>query len=146
LSSDARGFATAVTCIDGRVHGPLVDWVKARFDAEFVDLLTQPGADLALCCEEDVDVDHLRAHLAISVAAHHPGALVITGHADCAANPVSDDEHRAQVRRAVRRAGRWAPAGLPVIGAWVDADGRVEEVGGTEADDDRLHAHAGNPA
>lgn len=134
MSSDTRRFATAVTCIDGRVHGPLVEWVKARIGVEFVDLLTQPGPDLALCCKTDVDIAHLRGHFGISTEAHHPRALVIAGHADCAANPVSDDEHRDQVRRAVRRVSGWAPAGLPVRGAWVDADGRVEEVvDGTEA-------------
>ena len=128
MPSDEHRFATAVSCIDGRVHEPLVRWVRERLGVDHVDLLTQPGPDLALCCADDLNVEHLRRHLGVSVDAHQTRALVIAGHADCAANPVSDEEHRDHVRRAVRRARAWAPAALPVLGVWVDADGRVEEI------------------
>lgn len=133
MSSDGATFAAAVTCIDGRVHEPVVAWARRRFGVAYVDLLTEPGPDLALCCGDEAALAHLRTHLGVSSRAHRPGALVIAGHADCAANPVSDDEHRDHVRRALARARRWAPPGMPVVGVWVDDQGRVEEIAETAA-------------
>lgn len=128
VSSDHPTFAAAVTCIDGRVHPTLTRWVRDRFGVDHVDLLTQPGPDLALCCGDEGAVARLRDHLGVSTRAHHPGALVVAGHADCAANPVSEAEHRRHLRRALRRAQAWVPPEMPVVGVWVDLDGRVAEV------------------
>ena len=48
-------FVTAINCIDGRAHRPVHDWLKASFDAEFVDRITDPGVDKALASgSEDV--------------------------------------------------------------------------------------------
>ena len=60
--------------------------------------------------------------------AHRSSALVIAGHADCAANPVSEEQHRDHLRRALSRALAWAPPDMVVVGVWVDHDGRVTEV------------------
>lgn len=128
MSSDAPTFATAVTCIDGRVHPPLTEWARHRFGVDHVDLLTQPGPDLALCCGDDAAVAQLREHLGVSTRAHRPGALVVAGHADCAANPVSEAEHRRHLHLALVRARAWVPPGMPVVGVWVDQDGRVTEI------------------
>ncbi|HEX6417834.1 MAG TPA: carbonic anhydrase [Acidimicrobiales bacterium] len=131
MSSDRATFAAAVTCIDGRVHPPLARWVRERYGVDHVDLLTQPGPDLALCCAADGEVAHLRDHLGVSARAHRPGVLVVAGHADCAANPVPEAEHRRHLRRALDRARAWAPDGMPVVAVWVDRDGTVAEVAGT---------------
>jgi len=38
-------FGTAITCIDGRVHPPLVAWMQSLFSVAYVDLITEPGPD-----------------------------------------------------------------------------------------------------
>lgn len=131
MSSDQPGqptFAAAVTCIDGRVHEPVIAWVRSRFGVSYVDLLTQPGPDLALCCAAEAQIGHLREHLGVSTDAHSSRALVIAGHADCAANPVSEEQHRDHLRRALTRARAWAPPEMTVVGVWVDGEGHVDEV------------------
>ncbi len=128
MSSDRPTFAAAVTCIDGRVHEPVTAWARERFGVEFVDLVTQPGPDLALCCDTEARIGHLRESLGVSAEAHRSGALVIAGHADCAANPVSEAQHRDHLRRALSRALTWAPPDMVVVGVWVDDEGRVTEV------------------
>jgi hypothetical protein len=128
MSSDRPTFAAAVTCIDGRVHEPVTAWVRERFGVTYVDLVTQPGPDLALCCAAEARIQHLRESLGVSAEAHRSGALVIAGHADCAANPVSEEQHRDHLRRALNRALTWAPPGMVVVGVWVDDEGRVSEV------------------
>ena len=128
MSSDAPPCAVRAPRSAGRGPPPLTEWVRDRFGVDHVDLLTQPGPDPALCCGDDAAVAHLRDHLGVSTRAHRPGALVVAGHADCAANPVSEAEHRRHLHLALARARAWVPEGLPVVGVWVDHDGRVAEI------------------
>ena len=43
-----KKFVTAINCIDGRAQIPVIDWLKAATDADFVDQITEPSADKAL--------------------------------------------------------------------------------------------------
>jgi hypothetical protein len=117
-------FATAVTCIDGRVHAPLANWVRGRFGVDHVDLVTEPGADLVCAEDPDARIATILERVEVSTRAHASTTLVIAGHAGCAANPVDEAGHRAHIRRAVQRL-RARTDGLAVLGAWVDADGTV---------------------
>ena len=120
-------FAVAVTCIDGRTHEPLVRWVREQVRADHVDLVTQPGADAALSrCPRDVCAD-IRERLCVSVTAHASRVVVIAGHDDCAANPVSAEEHRRDIASAVQEVESWN-LGTKVIGVWIDHDGSVTRV------------------
>ena len=35
-------IVTVINCLDGRSHRPVLNWLKASFDAEFVDHITEP--------------------------------------------------------------------------------------------------------
>ncbi len=68
----ARGkFVTAINCIDGRVHIPVINWLKASFDAEFVDHITEPGADKALAGGSADLLEAIKQKVLISVNAHN---------------------------------------------------------------------------
>lgn len=122
-----HGFAVAVTCIDGRAHDPLVRWAREHLGVDYVDLVTQPGADAALSeCPLDV-CSAIRDKLDVSVNAHASRAVVIAGHDDCAANPVSPAVHRRQILDAVRQVEAWA-LDLTVVGIWIDRNGDVTTV------------------
>ena len=41
-------FGTAINCIDGRVQLPVINWMKATHHVDWVDVITEPGADEAL--------------------------------------------------------------------------------------------------
>jgi hypothetical protein len=123
----AGTFAVAVSCIDGRVHEPLLAWVRAHSGADHVDLVTEPGPDAALADCPTGACDAIRARLSVSLRAHAPNAVVIAGHDDCAANPVDPATHRLHIAAAVHEVRSWDPA-IPVTGVWVGADGTVEEV------------------
>lgn len=126
--SDSSSFAVAITCIDGRTHDPLVRWMREHLDVDFVDLVTQPGADVELAVCPKKMCEGIRDRLGVSVGAHAPQAVVVAGHDDCAANPVEPDEHRRQICEAVAQVDAWE-LGLPVLGVWIDADGGVSVVG-----------------
>jgi hypothetical protein len=125
-NGDQERFAVAVTCIDGRVHGPIAEWARRTLGIEHLDLITEPGSDLALCCAADEALERVRANLAVSAGAHAPVALVVSGHEHCAANPAPPEEHRDQIARAVTRAAGWLD--LPVVGIWVSGEGTVEVI------------------
>ena len=103
------------------------------------------ATDLALCCETEARIEHLRESLGVSAEAHRSGALVIAGHADCAANPVSEAQHRDHLRRALSRALTWAPPDMVVVGVWVDDEGRVTEVDASPVPGERVSGPGSEP-
>lgn len=96
-------FATVVTCIDGRIHGPLGEWIRDRLGVDYLDLITEPGADRMLATADPAALTRLLDAVGVSRTAHGSGTLVLAGHADCAGNPVSEAEHHEQLRSAAAR-------------------------------------------
>ncbi len=123
----AGTFATTVNCIDGRAQGPVSDWIKIHCQASFVDTITTPGPDKLISGGPHSKVDHIREAVEVSVNAHNSGAVVVAGHYGCAANEVSDDVHKEQIRAAVAVIRSW---GLPVrvAGLWINEWWQVEVV------------------
>lgn len=124
--SSAR-FGTAITCVDGRVQLPLITWLKDAYGLDYVDMITEPGADKVLADGWPSDTAPLRSKAFRLVAIHRSAVLAIAGHHDCAANPVTREEHRAQIRAGVRLFRSWQ---LPVdvVGLWVNERWEIEVV------------------
>lgn len=100
-------FATMLTCIDGRIQQPLNEWVTSRLGVEYLDTITEPGPDAMLTTTDEESLSAVLAKVAVSQRAHGSSTLVIAAHSDCAGNPVSDKEHRAQLQQGLTRlAGR----------------------------------------
>ncbi len=120
-------FVTAINCIDGRAHYPVKIWLKASFDAEFVDRITEPGVDKLLADGAADVIEGIKQQVLISVNAHDSKIVAVVGHHDCAANPVSETQHRQDIGVAVATVQAW---GLPVqvIGLWVNSEWQVEVV------------------
>jgi carbonic anhydrase len=117
-------FATAINCMDGRVQQPVIDYLKQKYNVDYVDMITEAGPD-GLIANGSALIENIRNRVAISVEKHGSGVVMIVGHQDCAGNPVSDDEHKEHVRRSVETIRSW---GYPadVIGAWIGKDWKVE--------------------
>jgi len=90
-------FVTAINCIDGRAHRPVHNWLKASLDAEFVDRITEPGVDKALAGESEDVIEPIKKQVLISVNAHNSKTVAVVGHHDCAANPVSEAQHKQDI-------------------------------------------------
>ena len=41
-------FCTAINCMDGRVQAPVNAYLRTRFNADYVDAVTEPGPALVL--------------------------------------------------------------------------------------------------
>jgi hypothetical protein len=123
-------FATAVNCMDGRTQEPVSRWMKKEFGVDYVDTITEPGADKALTEGPPEQVESVKQRVLISVNGHGSRNVVIVGHHDCAGNPVSKERHLEMTRKAVEVVKSW---GLPVriLGVWVDEKWEVTVIADT---------------
>jgi len=126
-------FVTAINCIDGRVLIPVINWLKASFDAEFVDHITEPGADKALAGGSADVLEAIEQKVLISVNAHSSKTVAVVGHHDCAAHPVSEAQHKQDIVEAMATVKSW---NLPVqiVGLWVNSEWQVEVVNPIESE------------
>ncbi|HET8626959.1 MAG TPA: carbonic anhydrase [Thermomicrobiales bacterium] len=120
-------FGTAINCIDGRAQQPVADWLKLNHHVRYVDTVTAPGVDGLLAAGDPATIETLRQYVEVSTGAHESAVIAIAGHHGCAGNPVSKDEHLADIRRSVDEVAGW---GLParVVGLWVNESWAIEEV------------------
>ncbi len=119
-------FATAINCIDGRVQSPVLAWLKKELRVDYADAITEPGADKVLS-DSGPKAESIKEKVWLSIKAHRSSAIALVGHYDCAGNPVSEQEHREQIRKGVEIIVSWK-LGVPVLGLWVDQNWEVELV------------------
>ena len=129
-SDEQYKFATSVACMDGRIQVPLRAWITSRFGPHYIDTVTQPGIDGVLAGNTNLgDVGLAQRMAAISVGAHNSRMVVVSGHHDCAGNPVSQGQHILDIKSALKTIKSWAEMdGVKVIGVWVNKDWDVEQV------------------
>lgn len=120
-------FATALNCIDGRAQAPLIEWVKLHSGADYVDLITYPGADRALPSGHRETIEEIRWKVFLSRRVHNPKVIAVAAHYDCLANPVSREEHLDLIRESVGVIASWGLA-VRIVGAWVNEWNSVELV------------------
>jgi carbonic anhydrase-like protein len=125
-------FATAINCIDGRTQRPVSEWIRIQFSVDFVDTITQPGPEAALTRGPESAIEVMRQNVGVSVQAHQSQMIAVAAHYECAGNPVSDEEHKEQVRAACEVIAKW---GFParIVGLWVNEWWQVEVVSDTGA-------------
>jgi carbonic anhydrase len=118
-------FGTAISCIDGRVHLPLIEWMREMLSVDYVDLVTHAGADGLLARDPQTAERLLRAAVEISVQRHGSPVLALVGHHDCAANPGGADTHREQLLQGLRVLHGWH-LGVKLIAIWVNAEWQID--------------------
>lgn len=120
-------FATAVTCIDGRVQVPVIRWMMASQQVDYVDLVTEAGADKALAHWQMAQMLSIKEGVRLSVERHHSRLVAVVGHHDCAAAPGTREQHLQQIRAAVSAVRSWGFR-AQAMGLWVNEKWGVEVV------------------
>ena len=120
-------FATAVTCIDGRVQRPVTDWVRLHLNVDYVDLITEPGPDKVFSEGPPEIMQDMMRKVSFSVRHHFSKVVVLSGHDTCAANGVSREQHFEQILDGVERILEFR-LNVRVIGLWVGEFGSIEVV------------------
>jgi len=124
----AKVFVAAVNCMDGRVQMPVIEWLKKRYYADYVDMITEPGPERLLAEGTDQHViASIRKRIDISVNRHNSKVVAVIGHYDCAGNPVDEEVQLKQILSAVNNLRSW-DFKVEVIGLQVDQKWQVQEV------------------
>lgn len=122
----AKGkFATSVSCMDGRIQIPLTNWIKENFSVDYVDTITEPGIDKLVA--DNTDLESIKNKVGISINKHESELIVVSGHYDCAGNPVSNEEHITQIKKGIEVISSWN-LGVKVVGVWVDDTWKINTV------------------
>jgi len=120
-------FATAITCIDGRVQQPVADWMKLNTNVEYVDLITEPGPDKVLSSETTYVVDEIIRKVTFSVRYHSSPVVALCGHHDCAGNDADREGHLEQILEGVRVLQSYN-LNVRLLGLWLNEWGSVQLV------------------
>jgi hypothetical protein len=121
-------FVTGINCMDGRVQLPVIEYLKDKYGADYVDMITEPGPIKILSeNEEKFAVESMRNRARISAECHGSGLVAVVGHYDCAGNPVCREVQRTQTLSAMEVVRSWKLHGQ-IIGLWVDENWEVCEI------------------
>jgi carbonic anhydrase len=118
-------FATSISCMDGRIQIPLNDWVRKNYSVDYVDTITEPGVEKKLT--QNIDVEQIKSKAEISIFKHKSDLIIVSGHHDCAGNPVSKEEHILQIKESIKIIKSWNFP-VRVLGVWVNDRWEVEPI------------------
>jgi carbonic anhydrase len=118
-------FATSISCMDGRIQIPLNDWVRKNYSVDYVDTITEPGVEKKLT--QNIDVEQIKSKAEISIFKHKSDLIIVSGHHDCAGNPVSKEEHILQIKESIKIINSWNFP-VRVLGVWVNDRWEVEPI------------------
>ena len=113
--------------MDGRAQEPAAKWLKQRFGLDFIDTITEPGADKFVAQANPAALDYLKKKVIISYEKHGSRIIAVAGHYDCAGNPVLYKEHLQHIRQAVAIIKSWNLPETQIIGLWINENWQVEE-------------------
>ena len=120
-----REFVTAINCMDGRVQLPVIHWMQEKYDAEYVDMITEAGPTRYLLEGSTDNLEAMQAKVGISCEKHGSDIIAVVGHHDCAGNPVPREEKVNQIKQSVKLVQSWGFQ-AEVIGLYVNDKWEVE--------------------
>jgi carbonic anhydrase len=116
--------------MDGRVQLPVNEFLRRRFDAKFVDTITEAGPVKVLASRPDgPEAGAICRRVDISVEAHGSTQVAVVAHHDCAGHPVPDDTQKRRLADAARVL-RTRYRRCEIVALWVDEKWRVHEIKG----------------
>jgi len=118
-------FATSISCMDGRIQIPLNNWIKKNYSVDYVDTITEPGVEKKIT--ENIDIGQIKSKAEISIFKHKSDLIIVSGHHDCAGNPVSREEHISQIKKSMEIIDSWNFP-VKVLGVWVNDHWEIEQI------------------
>ena len=121
-------FVTAINCMDGRVQLPAIEWLKNKYNAEYIDMITEPGPIKIL--DENKNsclVESIKNRIDVSVNKHLSRVIAIIGHYDCAGNPVDKETQIIQIKNSIKKVSSWN-FNADIIGLWIDENWEISDL------------------
>jgi len=119
-------FGTAINCMDGRTQLPVNEYLRSRYQLDFIDTVTEPGP-IKILAENQAGVASIQQRVKISVEAHGSKLIAVVAHYDCAGNPVPKETQLEQLESALKTVRAWYNE-VQCIGLWVNEKWQVEPV------------------
>ncbi len=124
-----KKFVTAINCMDGRAQEPIIKFMKEKFQADYVDNITEPGPNKILAEASNAElVESIKKRVAISVFKHFSKIIAIIGHHDCSGNPSSDLEQKNHLKRSLENIRSWDFPVQKIILIWLDESFQPAEI------------------
>jgi hypothetical protein len=121
-------FATAISCMDGRIQIPVIDYVLRKCKVDYVDMITESGPIRVLAENSDKStIESIKRRVAISNGKHGSVNIVIVGHDDCAGNPVEKAMQLKQILESIWIVRSWGFR-AETLGLWIDDKWVAHEV------------------
>ena len=120
-------FYTAINCMDGRIQESVANYIKNKYNVLFVDMITGSGPVKILSNKETENLESIISCIDISLKKHKSKGIAIVAHYDCAGNPISDEEQKKSLQKAVNfLINKYI--NISVCGLWVDKNRKVEKI------------------
>ena len=121
-------FAASICCMDGRIQLPIIAFLKKKYGVDYVDIISAPGPIKYLNGNVNhAVVETIKKRVKISAEKHRAKVIAISGHFDCAGNPVDKRRQLAQIEGSVKLVESWG-YGLQIIRLWVDHEWKVRVI------------------
>ena len=118
-------FCTSIHCMDGRIQEPIIRYLKNHYAMTYVDTITDPGPCKILAENKDKrSVNSIMEMVKISTNKHSSKLIAVSGHYDCAGNPVDEEIQKKQIRESVKYLKNIYP-GIEIIGLWIDSEWKI---------------------
>ena len=120
-------FGTVISCMNGRIQEPVLEYLRKRFAVEYVDNITQAGPAAVLSKDPRSDSSNSLLKLVdISIQAHGSTRLAVVAHHDCAGNPVPAADQQHQLAICLRILSDRYPK-IDLIALWLDEEFNIHE-------------------
>ncbi len=114
--------------MDGRIQLPVISFLQERFNAEFVDTITEAGPNLILAEQKNqTQIQSIFERLKISINNHRSIGIAVVGHHDCAGNPAPKKKQINHLHQSVQLIQEQFKH-IEVISVWVDENWNVQEI------------------
>jgi hypothetical protein len=112
--------------MDGRIQEPIIKYLKRKHNVKYIDTITEPGPCKILAFNDDkIKVKSIIDRVKISVEKHGSKLIAVSGHYDCAGNPVDEMIQIEQVKDSIKLIqSNFHHA--EVIGLWINSGWRVK--------------------
>ena len=121
-------FCTSIHCMDGRIQGPVQEYLKSSYNVKYVDTITEPGPCKIIAENKDSNaINSILQRVKISIDVHKSNLIAISGHFDCAGNPCEAEVQKGQTKKSVEYFKNLYP-NTEIIGLWVDSTWKLNSL------------------
>jgi len=114
--------------MDGRTQLPIINYIKTKFNVDYVDNITEPGPVKVIAEQSnDFQLHSIQHRVMISQEKHGSKHLALVAHYDCTGNHVDKNTQIEQLRKSLESIRLWGFKGT-TVGLWVNESWQVEEV------------------